>query len=183
MHLDVQVNQIDRLRIRYYVHNLRKAFVQPGITVPFDRTLRPETNYLVFDNLNNYGPIDIRVADNYTGNQPSQIHLSLAGPNSYWVMWATGQGRVSLTFTVTPIIMFLIYWVDAHQQAEITKTKVGSCWCCHTCVAIFANLQLSAGCRLAQVTSHQTTPTVWPPSYNTASAQTSSNSLPPAMQK
>ncbi|CAL8465061.1 g4596 [Coccomyxa elongata] len=71
--------------------------IKPGITVPFDRTLRPETNYLIFDNINNYGPIDIRVADNYTGNQPNQIHLSLAGPKSYWVMWATGQGRVRVT--------------------------------------------------------------------------------------
>ncbi len=25
-----------------------------------------------------------------------QIHLSLAGPNSYWVMWATGQSKVIL---------------------------------------------------------------------------------------
>lgn len=143
--------------------------MQAPITIPFDRSLRPQTTYLVFDNLNNYGPIDIRVADNYTGNQPSQvcyvpapfaavlhnsscnacrrdlkilvyyscilcscqsdkflhtlcschsarllhhqslqsarsdcnallmqIHLSLAGPNSYWVMWATGQSKVSL---------------------------------------------------------------------------------------
>ncbi|KAK9917889.1 hypothetical protein WJX75_009307 [Coccomyxa subellipsoidea] len=68
--------------------------MQPPVTISFDRSLRPETTYLVFDNLNNYGPIDIRVADNYTGNQPSQIHLSLAGANSYWVMWATGQGKI-----------------------------------------------------------------------------------------
>ena len=47
--------------------------MQPPVTIPFDRSLRPETTYLVFDNLNNYGPIDIRVADNYTGNQPSQV--------------------------------------------------------------------------------------------------------------
>lgn len=47
--------------------------MQKPITVPYDRSLRPETTYLPFNNINNYGPIDIRVADNYTGNQPSQV--------------------------------------------------------------------------------------------------------------
>ena len=47
--------------------------VQKPITVPYDRSLRPETTYLPFNNINDYGPIDIRVADNYTGNQPSQV--------------------------------------------------------------------------------------------------------------
>ena len=47
---------------------------QGPITVPYDASLRPETTYLPFNTINpGYGPIDIRVADNYTGNQPSQV--------------------------------------------------------------------------------------------------------------
>lgn len=42
--------------------------------MPYDASLRPETTYLPFNTINpGYGPIDIRVADNYTGNQPSQV--------------------------------------------------------------------------------------------------------------
>ncbi len=48
--------------------------MQGPITVPYDASLRPETTYLPFNTINpGYGPIDIRVADNYTGNQPSQV--------------------------------------------------------------------------------------------------------------
>ena len=58
-------------------HSKHKAIsyvcMQTPVTVPYDRSLRPQTTYLPFNNINNYGPIDIRVADNYTGNQPSQV--------------------------------------------------------------------------------------------------------------
>ena len=35
-----------------------------------------------------------------------QIHLGLSGTNSYWVMWATGQGKVYSTSLTgcTPIL-------------------------------------------------------------------------------
>ena len=47
--------------------------LQSPITVPYDTTLRPETTYLPFNNINpGYGAIDPRVADNSTGNQPTQ---------------------------------------------------------------------------------------------------------------
>ena len=56
--------------------------MQGPITVPYDTTLRPETTYLPFNNINpGYGAIDIRVADNYTGNQPSQV----GQPMSCWL--------------------------------------------------------------------------------------------------
>ncbi|CAL5230081.1 g13538 [Coccomyxa viridis] len=76
-----------------FAQDLSTNFKGP-ITVPYDASLRPQTTYLPFNTINpGYGPIDIRVADNYTGNQPSQIHLGLSGTNSYWVMWATGTGK------------------------------------------------------------------------------------------
>ena len=41
--------------------------------MPYDRSLRPETTYLIFNQVNNYGPIDIRVAFNNTGNEPVEV--------------------------------------------------------------------------------------------------------------
>ena len=64
--------------------------------MPYDASLRPETTYLPFNTINpGYGPIDIRVADNYTGNQPSQVfyvppsflrRLHCAQPLATWIV-------------------------------------------------------------------------------------------------
>ena len=60
--------------------------LQTPVTIPFDPTLRPKTDFL---------PLDAGItADNSTGNQPTQIHLTIAGPNAISVNWATGRYKV-----------------------------------------------------------------------------------------
>lgn len=44
-----------------------------------------------------------------------QIHLSLAGANSYWVMWATCQGKVSLCSADISLTVVL----SAHLQISL----------------------------------------------------------------
>ncbi|CAL5218603.1 g300 [Coccomyxa viridis] len=54
-------------------------------THPWDTSLRPATDFL---------PLTTGIAaDNTTGNEPSQIHLTIAGPNAISVNWATGQAK------------------------------------------------------------------------------------------
>ena len=61
-------------------------YLQTPYTAPVDPALRPETDFL---------PLDSGItADNYTGNEPSQIHLTIAGPNAISVNWATGKYKV-----------------------------------------------------------------------------------------
>ena len=69
--------------------------LQAPYTAPVDPTLRPETDFL---------PLDSGLtADNSTGNQPTQIHLSIAGPNAISVNWASGKYKVCKpTFCATP---------------------------------------------------------------------------------
>ncbi|CAK0783284.1 hypothetical protein CVIRNUC_006483 [Coccomyxa viridis] len=58
-------------------------YLQTPYTAPVDPVLRPETDFL---------PLDSGItADNSTGNEPSQIHLTIAGPNAISVNWATGK--------------------------------------------------------------------------------------------
>jgi hypothetical protein len=48
-----------------------------------------------------------------------QIHLSLAGANSYWVMWATGQGKVSLCSADISLTIVL----SAHLQISLPSNN------------------------------------------------------------
>ena len=62
------------------------SLLQTPYTAPVDPTLRPETDFL---------PLNSGItADNSTGNEPSQIHLTIAGPNAISVNWATGKYKV-----------------------------------------------------------------------------------------
>ena len=61
-------------------------YLQTPYTAPVNPALRPETDFL---------PLDSGItADNSTGNEPSQIHLTIAGPNAISVNWATGKYKV-----------------------------------------------------------------------------------------
>lgn len=48
-----------------------------------------------------------------------QIHLSLAGAKSYWVMWATGQGKVSLCSADVSLTVAL----SAHLQESLPSKR------------------------------------------------------------
>ncbi|KAK9915866.1 hypothetical protein WJX75_005427 [Coccomyxa subellipsoidea] len=56
------------------------------ITVPWDSTLRPNTTFLSLT--------EGLAADNSTSDQPSQIHLSVAGRNAVSVNWASQKAKV-----------------------------------------------------------------------------------------
>lgn len=59
---------------------------QAPYTHPWDPSLRPATDFL---------PLTTGIAaDNTTGDEPSQIHLTIAGPNAISVNWATGRAKV-----------------------------------------------------------------------------------------
>ena len=69
------------------VHAITLSFgVQPGVTVPYDKTLRPNTTFVPID-MANGGVPDMRVVDNYTETQPQQarqqnLRRTLPGPYS-----------------------------------------------------------------------------------------------------
>ena len=66
--------------------NILLTGVQAPYTQPWDPRLRPATDFL---------PLTTGIAaDNTTGNEPSQIHLTIAGPNAISVNWATGKAKV-----------------------------------------------------------------------------------------
>ena len=45
-----------------------------------------------------------------------QIHLGLSGTNSFWVMWATGTGKVCLTPLVGCTTQALLHGLHANMQ-------------------------------------------------------------------
>lgn len=60
-----------------------------------------------------------------------QIHLSLSGPSSYWVMWATGQGKVQVLPMLSDTIKLCIVCAQltAHQHqisAPLTRAPRSS---------------------------------------------------------
>ncbi|KAK9826440.1 hypothetical protein WJX81_005915 [Elliptochloris bilobata] len=58
---------------------------QEPYTAPFDPSLRPSTHFLPLN--------EGETADNSTGSQPSQVHLSVGGPGSVLVLWASGKAK------------------------------------------------------------------------------------------
>ena len=48
-----------------------------------------------------------------------QIHLSIAGPNAYWVMWATGENKV--------ICMLLSHAAEALHCDKLQSTSEWEC--------------------------------------------------------
>ncbi|BDA44108.1 Purple acid phosphatase 15 [Coccomyxa sp. Obi] len=60
--------------------------IEKPVTIPWDPSLRPSTTFLPLT--------EGLAADNTTGNEPSQIHLSVAGPNAVSVSWASQKAKV-----------------------------------------------------------------------------------------
>ena len=70
--------------------------------MPYDRSLRPETTYLIFNQVNNYGPIDIRVAFNNTGNEPVEVHSNPGSSPHSSIMQAKHAVLKGMSGKLTP---------------------------------------------------------------------------------
>ncbi|CAK0736397.1 hypothetical protein CVIRNUC_000740 [Coccomyxa viridis] len=93
--------------------------IKPPYTHPWDSSLRPATDFLSLTSG--------IAADNTTGDEPSQIHLTIAGPNAISVNWAsdkakTGKGYLQPNdpFSTSSIVTYGLSAADLNMTATGT---------------------------------------------------------------